>query len=279
MQERRQYNDYYYEKEMRRRQIIARKRFIQEKKRKQVLIIKQVFFTLRVLIIFFIAVNIINSIFKPVTAESTPVINNQQNHIYEQEIENSKEETEEWMLVLVNQDHPMQNGYKPELSMIDEGHQVDKRIKKQLNAMLEDAAEEGLSLVICSSYRTNKRQEELYSNKVERLIYEGLPRDIAQIKAGESVAFPGTSEHQLGLAVDIVSKNYQMLDEKQEMTPEAKWLMKHCCEYGFILRYPKDKSDITKIIYEPWHYRYVGVKAAMYIMEHNICLEEYLELE
>ena len=279
MQKNRRYNDYYYEQEKRRRHIIAQKRQIHKKRRKRILFIKRVFFALRILIIIFVGVNMIHFIFPPVLAENNPVFNIEENHIYEQEIENTKEEPEEWKLILVNRDHPIPDGYKPELSMIEEGHQVDKRIKDQLNMMLKDAAEEGLSLVVCSSYRTNQKQEDLYSNKVQRLVYEGLSWDNARIEAGESVAYPGTSEHQVGLAIDIVSKSYQMLDEKQESTLEAQWLYQHCCEYGFILRYPKDKTDITKIIYEPWHYRYVGVKAAMYIMEHNICLEEYLELE
>ena len=90
------------------------------------------------------------------------------------------------------------------------------------------------------------------------------------------VARPGTSEHQAGLAVDIVSVEYQVLDEGQEDTPLQQWLMAHCWEYGFILRYPTDKSDLTGVGYEPWHYRYVGEEAAKAITEQGICLEEYL---
>ena len=87
---------------------------------------------------------------------------------------------------------------------------------------------------------------------------------------------PGTSEHQAGLAVDIVSVEYQVLDEGQEDTPLQQWLMAHCWEYGFILRYPTDKSDLTGVGYEPWHYRYVGEEAAKAVTEQGICLEEYL---
>ena len=86
---------------------------------------------------------------------------------------------------------------------------------------------------------------------------------------------PGTSEHETGLAVDIVDKSYQILDRKQEQTPVQQWLMDHCAAYGFILRYPTDKSALTGIGYEPWHYRYVGREAAAAIMEQGICLEEY----
>ena len=90
------------------------------------------------------------------------------------------------------------------------------------------------------------------------------------------VARSGTSEHQTGLAVDIVDMSYQILDKKQESTPVQKWLMVHCAEYGFILCYPTDKSALTGINYEPWHYRYVGAEAAKEIMESGLCLEEYL---
>jgi len=91
------------------------------------------------------------------------------------------------------------------------------------------------------------------------------------------VALPGTSEHQTGLAVDIVDAGYQSLDEKQERTAVQQWLMKNSWRYGFILRYPNHKSDITGIYYEPWHYRYVGKEAAKEIYEKDICLEEYIK--
>ena len=94
--------------------------------------------------------------------------------------------------------------------------------------------------------------------------------------AGKVVAVPGTSEHELGLAVDIADMNHQLLDESQEDTEVQKWLLEHCWEYGFILRYPTGKSDITDIIYEPWHYRYVGREDAEQIRALDVCLEEYL---
>ena len=90
------------------------------------------------------------------------------------------------------------------------------------------------------------------------------------------MARPGASEHQTGLAVDIVDINYQLLDEGQEDTAVQIWLMAHCAEYGFILRYPTDKSELTGVSYEPWHYRYVGTEAARAIMGGGLCLEEYL---
>ena len=105
---------------------------------------------------------------------------------------------------------------------------------------------------------------------------QGYSQERAEEAAGELVAVPGTSEHQLGLALDIVDVANQVLDERQENTEVQKWLMKNSWKYGFILRYPTDKSDITGISYGPWQYRYVGKEAAKEIYEAGICLEEYL---
>ena len=116
----------------------------------------------------------------------------------------------------------------------------------------------------------------MFQNKVDRLIAQGCSTKDAATEAAKTVAFPGTSEHQLGLAVDIVDINNQLLDESQEDTAVQKWLMEHCWEYGFILRYPNGTSEITGIIYEPWHYRYVGKDAAKEIRDLGVCLEEYL---
>ena len=100
----------------------------------------------------------------------------------------------------------------------------------------------------------------------------------AEMMARELVAYPGTSEHQLGLALDLVDARHVKLDSSQENTKAYKWLYEHCAEYGFIVRYPNGKTDITGIIYEPWHFRYVGVEAATYMVEHNLCLEEFVAL-
>lgn len=130
--------------------------------------------------------------------------------------------------------------------------------------------------MICSAYRTTERQTKLFNNRIKRMMSKGYSRAAAEADTRTVVAVPGTSEHQLGLAVDIVDKKYQGLDERQEKTAVQKWLMKNSWKYGFILRYPTGKSDITGIIYEPWHYRYVGKKAAKEIYEQGVCLEEYL---
>lgn len=114
-------------------------------------------------------------------------------------------------------------------------------------------------------------------NKVSKWMEQGYSREEAREKAGHQVAVPGTSEHQLGLAVDIVDVNYQLLDTNQENTAVQKWLLENSWRYGFILRYPTDQTDVTGIVYEPWHYRYVGKEYAQDIYKKGLCLEQYLE--
>ena len=184
---------------------------------------------------------------------------------------------DDWNLMLVNPWHAMPKDYELTLEKLSNGHSVDKRCYNALQDMLSACRAAGLQPVICSSYRTWDKQESLYQNKVNRLINQGYSQADALVEAGKVVAVPGTSEHQLGLAVDIVDVNNQNLDESQEKTEVQKWLMEHSYEYGFILRYPNDKSEITGIIYEPWHYRYVGTEAAREMFNQGICLEEYLE--
>ena len=177
---------------------------------------------------------------------------------------------------MVNKNHNVPEGYSVELEEAEEGHQVDRRIAKSLKQMLSDARKEGLSPIICSSYRTNEKQQKLYNNKVKEYKRWGCSSEEAEELASYWVAIPGTGEHETGLAVDIVSRDYQILDEKQEQTDVQKWLIENSYKYGFALRYPTDKKDITMINYEPWHYRYVGIDNATYMKEHDLCLEEYI---
>ena len=183
---------------------------------------------------------------------------------------------DDWRLLLVNPWNFMPEDYEITLKSLGDGHKVDERCYDDLQAMLEACREEGLSPIICSSYRTQEKQESLFQNKIQRLINQGYSEEEAPVEAAKVVAVPGTSEHQLGLAVDIVDLNHQLLDESQESTDVQQWLIAHSWEYGFILRYPNDKSEMTGIIYEPWHYRYVGKDAAKEIYDAGVCLEEYL---
>lgn len=189
----------------------------------------------------------------------------------------SEGQIQEWNLVLVNKTHPLKERTEPVLTQLRNGQAVDSRIYPELQRMMDDARQQGLSPLICSSYRTEEKQKQLFQDKVSRCRKEGYSADEAEREAARWVAPPGTSEHQTGLAVDIVSQNHQLLDSSQEETPEQKWLMENCTKYGFILRYPTEKSEITGIGYEPWHYRYVGKQAAAEMKEKGICLEEYLK--
>ena len=196
--------------------------------------------------------------------------------------ENKKEKdidssTSDWELLLVNKNHKVPEGYSMELEEVETVHKVDKRITVALNQMLNDARKQGLSPIICSSYRTNAKQKQLYNNKTKEYKRLGYNNAEAEELASYWVAIPGTGEHETGLAVDIVSKNYQILDEKQEETDVQKWLMENSYKYGFTLRYPTDKREITMINYEPWHYRYVGIDNATYMKEHEMCLEEFID--
>lgn len=182
-----------------------------------------------------------------------------------------------WYLLLVNRDHPLPEDFSiPELTQLKNGHAIDSRAYSSLQAMLDGARSAGYNPLICSSYRSQGKQEKLFTQKVRTYLNRGYDQDEAEKLAAGWVSPPGTSEHQAGLAVDIVDREYQLLNEEQEKRPVQQWLMEHCAEYGFILRYPTGKSELTGVNYEPWHYRYVGEEAAQAIMSEGLCLEEYL---
>ena len=179
-------------------------------------------------------------------------------------------------LILVNPWHLLPESYEAVLENVEYGHRMDECAASHLRDMMADCRAEGFSPLICSSYRETSKQVSLFNSDVRKFMYSGYSEEEAIEETAKNVAVPGSSEHEAGLAVDIVYAGRQMLDEHQEENETQQWLMEHCQEYGFILRYPRDKQDITGITYEPWHYRYVGVEAAEEIMSRGICLEEYL---
>lgn len=182
----------------------------------------------------------------------------------------------DWELMLVNPSHPLPEGYTPELETITEDFRVDKRIADSVKLMFIKAKEDGIDLKICSAYRTEEYQQILFDNKRDEYLAAGQDEQQAVAAAATIIAKPGTSEHHTGLALDIVTPSYQSLDDGFAGTPAFKWLNENAHKYGFILRYPKDKQDITEIIYEPWHYRYVGENNAALMKQSGECLEEYL---
>ena len=182
------------------------------------------------------------------------------------------------LLMLVNPWNTIPDGYEPQLCTLSDGQQIDRRCYDDLMRMLDDCRAAGNSPYICSAYRTWDKQQALFDNTIQRLENEGMDADTARVEAAKVVAVPGTSEHQLGLALDIIDTGYTNLDEGQEDTATQQWLMAHCWDYGFILRYPNGTTDITGIIYEPWHYRYVGRTAAAQIHELGVTFEEYIDM-
>ena len=184
---------------------------------------------------------------------------------------------DDWRMQLVSGEHPISEDYPaPELTAINERFSVDSRCYEDLMAMLTACEADGLSPLVRSAYRSMADQVWLFDRKMDRLRAEGLSEEEAYQQAQIEVALPGTSEHHTGLAVDLVDFAYQELDAQQEQTEVQQWLLKNCWDYGFILRYPNDKTEITGIIYEPWHYRYVGREVAAEIRDSGLCFEEYL---
>ena len=143
--------------------------------------------------------------------------------------------------------------------------------------MLDGARADGASLYITSAWRKPRHAGSAVREPRLPLPAGGLQREEAEIIGATVVARPGTSEHELGLSVDLLTQEYQVLDSGFAETAAYDWLQEHCAEYGFVERYPEGKGDLTGIIWEPWHYRYVGVEVAQYIMENGLCLEEYLD--
>ena len=178
---------------------------------------------------------------------------------------------DDWKLILVNAEHPVPEDYSVTLKELRNDQWVDERIYPELQQMFDDARAEGIYPLINESYRSAERQQEILDNYIAAYEAEGLSTEEAQQRALEVVAKPGTSEHQLGLALDII------VEYEEDSTVTWQWLKENCWRYGFILRYPEDKTEITGISYEPWHFRYVGAEAAQQITERGITLEEYLE--
>lgn len=189
-------------------------------------------------------------------------------------------DSQDWRLVLINKQHPIPEDYTFTLETIrthSGGIQCDGRVMEDLFAMLKAADEEQIGLAICSHYRDLNRQELLFNRKIKTYMKKGMSYMEAYQISSQTVTVPGASEHQIGLAMDIVSESYPELEEGFADTEAGIWLREHCAEFGFILRYPKGKETITGIRFEPWHFRYVGREAAEVIMEEEICLEEFWE--
>ena len=177
-----------------------------------------------------------------------------------------------WNLILVTRDSYIPDDYQVELTELSNGKKVDSRIYPELQEMFNDARAQGYGLFVREGYRTQEEQQQLMDEKIEAYENEGKSKSEAKKLAEQWVAIPGTSEHQLGIAVDINADT-----TKSSSDDVYNWLAENAHTYGFIKRYPSNKTDITGVINEPWHYRYVGKEAASKIYSQGICLEEYID--
>lgn len=194
---------------------------------------------------------------------------------------------DEWNLVLVNLTHPLDEVTRDNLTELTvtqksngNGKYFDKRAAEYVTQMFAAAKEEGINLLSRSTFRTYNLQKTYFDSHVNGYLNQGMSQEEAEKKTLEYTAAPGTSEHHTGLAIDITTSEWESagkgLNDSFAETDAAKWLKENAHRFGFILRYPKEKESITKIKYEPWHFRYVGVEHATEIYNRGICLEEYL---
>ena len=178
----------------------------------------------------------------------------------------------DWQIRLVNRENPLPDDFTVELENLDASRKFDKRAIEPLKQMICDMRDQGIKNIWAqSTYRSIEYQKGLYEKSINKYLKQGKSQEEAQKLTDEYINRPGTSEHHLGLAVD-----FNNVDEGFENTKAYKWLLENASDYGFILRYPKEKEDITGIEYEPWHWRYVGPEHAKKMKEQNLCLEEYV---
>ena len=180
--------------------------------------------------------------------------------------------SEEWNLLVVNRWNEIPEDYSVTLTELGNGQKVDSRIYPDLQEMFDAMRAEEIYPIVREAYRTAEEQQEILDERIQRYVNEGYSRSKAVRMAEEWVAVPGTSEHQIGIAVDINA------DKTKSTNDEVyAWLAENAHNYGFILRYPQGKEDITGASYEPWHFRYVGQEHAKIIFGNHICLEEYFQ--
>ena len=185
---------------------------------------------------------------------------------------------EDWKIMLINKQHPIPEDYEFTLATIKGSMKCDERIIPELQQMMQEAKKDGVTLVIRSPYRDYERQIYLFNRKVKGYMKKKMSYLESYRTTAQAVTIPGASEHQAGLALDITSDSYSTLTQGFAETQAGQWLAEHSYEYGFILRYPEGKEDITGISFEPWHFRYVGKTAAKYMYDHDLTLEEFTVL-
>ena len=180
-------------------------------------------------------------------------------------------------MILVNNNMGLPEGYTVETQTADEstGKQLQTEAAQSFAAMQAAAKLDGVSLILQSGYRSVEYQQGLFDQQVEKMIKTGKSEEEALAAAQKVVAKPGYSEHNTGYAADILTDSYRVMDSGFAKTDAYTWLTEHAAEYGFIERYPRDGEPITGIIFEPWHWRYVGAENAAEIKKSGLCLEEF----
>ena len=173
----------------------------------------------------------------------------------------------------------MPQDFTVETEVVQNSFEMDARVAQTMRDMIDAAAKDGVDLLVCSAYRSIEKQQTLFDEQVQIYLNQGKSQQEAYDLTASAIAIPGTSEHHTGLAADIVTPTHQTLDPEFADTEAGQWLQEHAWEYGFVMRYPEDKQDVTKIIYESWHYRFVGKTHAKLMKESGLCLEEYLQQE
>lgn len=214
--------------------------------------------------------------------ETDSVTEEEKNHLALIESLPENVSTEDWNLILVNNWNPLPDDFEPDLVEVEPDKQIDRRIVNAYENWTAAAESAGHNLYLASGYRSVERQQNNYDRSINQYVQEGYTKEEAVEKTEEYIAIPKRSEHHTGLAIDIVDQEW--IAEGNGLTPDydtqesQKWLINTMGDYGFILRYPEDKKEVTDINYESWHFRYVGEENARFIIDHNLALEEYIEL-
>lgn len=183
----------------------------------------------------------------------------------------------DYAFFIVNKQLPLDEDYSIETDYVQGSYELEVTAAYFCRLMIEAAKEDGIELKVLSAYRTVSYQKKLFERNVKRRMENGMSYDEAYADVSINIAPPGASEHNAGLAVDIVTMDDWDTYEGFEDTEEFAWLQENAADFGFVMRYLKEKEDITGYIYEPWHYRYLGVKYAKDVQNSGLCLEEYFE--
>ncbi|MCM1171102.1 MAG: M15 family metallopeptidase [Clostridium sp.] len=215
--------------------------------------------------------------------ESTATVTNATTEAVNPNLELSKEAKEIYernkaLLILVNHDNPLPEDYAFEQHTLNSGFIIDEQMYIDLYRFTKACNDTGLHYNIVAAYRDKEAQQGVVDRNIQELMDQGLSEEEARAKTSETVPMVGYSEHETGLAIDLSDEEHFSLTVELETNETVKWLTDNCYSYGFILRYPKDKVEVTGIDYEPWHFRYVGEEAAKFMYEHNLTLEEFYQL-